>query len=219
MPDSTDRKKSSSAWPTQLKRRLAGEVASLRLETSTSRSASSPNGTGFACRPRGRGGARSRAGAASSSSVCRTTAPLAQDRGQPRREHEHERRHRPYARGELRRHPRKEHDDNHERLHQRPHALGRTRSASRSSASATAPTRSLQGVEYYRGRRPRRLRPGPHARRPRRLPRPRHRVHRAFDVVEGQGRRGPRRGHLGAARTTRSGSRTCRRPASRSPAG
>src|ERR687888_579380 len=43
-----------------------------------------------------------------------------------------------------------------------------------------------------------RVRPGPDARRPRRLPRPRHRVHRRLRRHHGQGREGPGRRDLGA---------------------
>ena len=56
----------------------------------------------------------------------------------------------------------------------------------------------LQGVEYYKDADPEHLRPGPHARRPRRLSRPRRRVHRRLRRHEGQGRQGPRRRDLGA---------------------
>ena len=60
-------------------------------------------------------------------------------------------------------------------------------------------------------RRPQRPGPGPHARRPRRLPRERHRVHVRLRRQHDEGRQGPRRGHLGRPRTTRSSSPRCPR--------
>ena len=54
----------------------------------------------------------------------------------------------------------------------------------------------VQGVQYYKDADPDRARPGPHARRPRRLPRPRHRVHGRLRHRRGQGRQGPVRGDL-----------------------
>ena len=55
----------------------------------------------------------------------------------------------------------------------------------------------LQGREYYKDARGGRVRPRPHAREPRRLPRPRHRVHGRIRRRQGQGRRGPRRRDVG----------------------
>ena len=54
------------------------------------------------------------------------------------------------------------------------------------------------GCRVLQGRRPRRLRPGSHARRPRRLSHLRHRVHGRLRRRQGQGRRRPRRRDLGA---------------------
>ena len=77
----------------------------------------------------------------------------------------------------------------------------------------------LQGVEYYKDADPTTVRPGPHARRPRRLPhlatsssRPRSTSSRARSASTSPTR-------SGRTRTTRSSSPTCRRPASRSRAG
>ena len=68
----------------------------------------------------------------------------------------------------------------------------------------------VQGVEYYKDADAERVRPRPHARRPRRLPRPRHRVHapRSTSTPTRSARTSPRRS--GRARTTRSSSPTCR---------
>ena len=52
------------------------------------------------------------------------------------------------------------------------------------------------GRRVLQGRRPQRGGPRPDARRPRRLPRPRHRVHRRLRHRRRQGRQGPVRGHL-----------------------
>ena len=54
------------------------------------------------------------------------------------------------------------------------------------------------GRRVLQGRRPGRVRARSHARRPRRLPHLRHRVHRRLRRRQGQGRRGPRRRDLGA---------------------
>ena len=54
------------------------------------------------------------------------------------------------------------------------------------------------GRRVLQGRAGRRVRPRPDARQPRRLPRPRHRVHRRVRRGQGQGRQGPLRGDLGA---------------------
>ena len=76
----------------------------------------------------------------------------------------------------------------------------------------------VQGVEYYKDADPERVRPGPHARRPRRLPRPRHRVHAppSTSTPTRSARTSPRRS--GRARTTRSSSPTCRTSTCRSTA-
>ena len=55
------------------------------------------------------------------------------------------------------------------------------------------------GRRVLQGRQPGRLRPGPDARRPRRLPHQRHRVHGRLRRHHGQGRQGPLRGDLGAS--------------------
>ena len=55
----------------------------------------------------------------------------------------------------------------------------------------------VQGVQYYRDADPAEPRPRPHARRPRRLPRPRHRVLGRVRHRLRQGRQGPLRGDLG----------------------
>ena len=103
---------------------------------------------------------------------------------------------------------------NQQQRHNAPSANGgsratrTTRSASPSSASATAPSSFVQGVQHYRDADAGRGRPRPHARRPRRLPRPRHRVHGRVRHRRRQGRQGPLRGDLRRARTTRSSSPT-----------
>ena len=68
----------------------------------------------------------------------------------------------------------------------------------------------VQGVRVLQGRRSEPGRTRPDARGPRRLPRPRHRVHGGLRHRRRQGRQGPVRGDLGRARTTRSSSPTCR---------
>ena len=55
----------------------------------------------------------------------------------------------------------------------------------------------VQGVEYYKDADPAQARTRADARGPRRLPRPRHRVHRRVRHRRGQGRQGPVRGDLG----------------------
>ena len=54
----------------------------------------------------------------------------------------------------------------------------------------------VQGVHYYRDADPAQIVPGPDARRPRRLPRARHRVHGRLRHRRREGRQGPRRGDL-----------------------
>ena len=74
----------------------------------------------------------------------------------------------------------------------------------------------IQGVQYYKDADPNESVPGPDARRPRRLPRPRHRVHRppSTSTPRRSARTSPRRS--GRVRTTRSSSPRSRTWASRS---
>ena len=57
----------------------------------------------------------------------------------------------------------------------------------------------VQGVEYYKNADAKQGRPRPDARRPRRLPRERHRVHVRLRHQQDEGRQGPRPGDLGEA--------------------
>ena len=85
----------------------------------------------------------------------------------------------------------------HERLAERPRARegqGPRRDHRRRQLRQLAPP----GRAVLQGREPGRLRPRADARRPRRLPHPRHRVRRRLRRRQGQGRRRPRRRDLGA---------------------
>ena len=111
---------------------------------------------------------------------------------------------------------REEHHGFHQRLSQRPRALagqGARRDHRRRQLRQLArPGRAvLQGCAG-------RVRPGPDARRPRRLPHQRHRVHGRVRRRQGQGRQGPRRRDLGEPERHEQVRGRRRRPASRSRA-
>ena len=175
-----------------------------------------------------------RARAPSSSSACRRSSKTAIQAEAFRLRVQHERRDLRRARGRARHparirtragrpagRPRKGHHTHGRRPTARRTAAParRTRCASRSSASATAPTRSSRASSTTRTRSRTDDGSRPHARRPRRLPHLGHRVRRRVRRRQGQGRRRPLRGDLGAPERHDQVRRRARRPASRSRAG
>ena len=105
----------------------------------------------------------------------------------------------------------------HERIEERPAEIGQQgarRHRRRRQLRQLAPP----GRGVLQGRRPGRVRPRPHARRPRRLSRPRHRVLGGLRRDRGQGRQGPLRRDLGRAERHDQVRRRARRRASPSRA-
>ena len=213
-----DQKSILVRMPTTLKRRLAREVA--RRESTLNDVAVAILAAEFgvdvhAERPP-RPAPRARPASSSSASP---RAQAAARRGRARAPQQHEQRHRRDAHRAARHStPRKEHDGPAQRQSERQGAHGRQgsrRDHRRRQLRQLAPP----GRRVLQGRLAGRVRPGPDARRPRRLPRPRRRVH-------GRLRRRRRRRSArtsptrsGPSRTTRSSSPTSRRPASPSRAG
>ena len=102
------------------------------------------------------------------------------------------------ARGAARRHDRKDipHGTD-QRQQQRPHAR-RRQGSRRDHRRRQLRELAAPGRRVLQGRAGRRVRPRPHARQPRRLPRARHRVHGGVRRRQGQGRRRSLRRDLGA---------------------
>ena len=117
--------------------------------------------------------------------------------GRSARGHERQRPHQPHPRGRPRRAAQgltKGHHVSAERQDARLEGQGaRRHHRRRQLRQLAAPGRRVLQGRVARGRRP-----GPHARRSRRVPHLRHRVHGRVRRRQGQGRRRPRRRHLGA---------------------
>ena len=137
--------------------------------------------------------------------------------GRQPRGHERQRPHQPHTCGRPRRAAHDETKGHHvsaERQGARLEGQGaRRHHRRRQLRQLAAPGRRVLQGRLVRGRRP-----GPHARRSRRVPHLRHRVHGRVRRRQGQGRRRPRRRHLGAPERHDQVRRTSRRPASRSRA-